>query len=276
MKLLKIILIVFVLLHFGCFSFSKGIVIIDDTKGRAENKPSGGTNWYPSYLFGMIDSNKKTGTKSNCSNGTKKTILTISPISYYMEVIAFFLTNGWTWVLGTIRANEIYCAVEKKKHGEVVQIQESSQNFQKVNQKSVALFRLVDGPGITKEETKEVSDFIKEEFKNLGFQVLSGSDIYRLTNLEKKILQPPISPTTAKKIGLLLPVKYVMTGTLRVFGDKFHISLYVLDAQNQGNILFEKEKLLPTRHKLYIDEFISKDILPELQERNKKSAEENL
>lgn len=111
-KVVLLVILMFVLLV-NCYT----VEVIDDTKGNSQGYPGGGDEWYTSYLFGIIESNKHSGTMSSCKNGaTSRAVMHYSFLNVLAEVGLSCLTSGLgSPLIVTFRSNEIYCGEVKSE-----------------------------------------------------------------------------------------------------------------------------------------------------------------
>lgn len=106
-----------------------------------------------------------------------------------------------------------------------------TENIAKAGKKTIAVVDFVDLQG----NITELGRFIAEEFSTAlagadkGFEVVERIHLKSILKEQKLAITGMVDPTTAKKLGQIVGVDALITGTITPFGDSVRLSVKILD-----------------------------------------------
>lgn len=106
-----------------------------------------------------------------------------------------------------------------------------SENIARAGKKTIAVVDFIDLQG----NVTELGRFLAEEFSvalsgtGKGFEVVERTQLKAILKEHKLVLTGIIDPSTAKKLGQIVGVDALITGTITPFGDTVRVAAKVLD-----------------------------------------------
>jgi len=146
-----------------------------------------------------------------------------------------------------------------------------SENIARAGKKTIAVVDFIDLQG----NVTELGRFLAEEFSvalsgtEKGFEVVERTQLKAILKEHKLVLTGIIDPSTAKKLGQIVGVDALITGTITPFGDTVRVAAKVLDTASGKVIAASSGDIAKTKA---IEELLARGIETSQSFRQEPSA----